>query len=127
LRLGAEPVIDYHTERFEDVARDVDIVFDTVGGSTLERSWDVLAPGGRLVTIAASSEPAKHERTKRAFLLVEANRQQLGEIADLLDSGRLQSVVNAVVPFAQADVAYRGSLKSARGCGKTVVDLSAAN
>jgi NADPH:quinone reductase-like Zn-dependent oxidoreductase len=127
LRLGAQQVIDYHTERFEDVARGVDVVFDTVGGSTLQRSWDVLGPQGRLVTIAASSEPATEERTKRAFLLVEANRQQLGEIAGLLDSGQLQPVVNAVVPFAQAEMAYAAPAKPSRGCGKMVVDLSAAN
>src|SRR5262245_12229065 len=54
--LGAHEVIDYRAERFEDVARDVDVVFDTVGGETLERSWGVLKPGGRLVTIAASGE-----------------------------------------------------------------------
>jgi NADPH:quinone reductase-like Zn-dependent oxidoreductase len=52
--LGADEVIDYRAERFEDVVRDVDVVFDTVGGETLERSWGVLKPGGRLVTVAAS-------------------------------------------------------------------------
>src|SRR5258708_4250609 len=51
--LGAEDVIDYRTTRFEDTARNVDVVFDSLGGETLERSWPVLKPGGRLVTIAA--------------------------------------------------------------------------
>ena len=55
-RLGADEVIDYRAERFEDVVREVDVVFDTVGGETLERSWGVLKPGGRLVTVAASDE-----------------------------------------------------------------------
>src|SRR5262245_57524082 len=54
--LGADEAIDYRVERFENVVRDVDVVFDTVGGETLERSWGVLKPGGRLVTVAASGE-----------------------------------------------------------------------
>src|SRR5689334_20716132 len=52
--LGADEVIDYRAERFEDVVRDVDVVFDTVGGETLDKSWSVLKPGGRLVTAADS-------------------------------------------------------------------------
>src|SRR5947207_3298054 len=52
--LGADEVIDYRAERFEDVVRDVDVVFDTVGGETLERSWGVLKPGGRLVRARAA-------------------------------------------------------------------------
>ena len=52
--LGADMVIDYRAERFELRVRGVDVVFDTVGGDTLRRSWEVLRPGGRLVTIAAT-------------------------------------------------------------------------
>ena len=71
LRLGAQQVIDYHTERFEDVARNVDVVFDAVGGSTLQRSWGVLGPGGRLVTIVSTVKSADDERTKQALFFVE--------------------------------------------------------
>ncbi len=127
LGLGAQQVIDYHTERFEDVARGVDVVFDCVGGSTLQRSWGVLGSRGRLVTIAASSEPASDERTKQAFLLVESNQRQLGEVARLLDADELQPVVNAVVPFAQADAAYAFPSATNPGCGKTVVRLIPAH
>src|SRR5262249_1935975 len=49
-RLGAEEAIDYHASQFEKEVRDVDVAFDTVGGDTLERSWRVLKPGGRMVT-----------------------------------------------------------------------------
>src|ERR1700757_5223209 len=56
--LGADEVIDYRTERFEDLVRDMDAVFDGVGGETLERSWGVLKDGGKLVTVAAQSEGA---------------------------------------------------------------------
>ena len=54
--LGADEVIDYHATRFEETVKDIDVVFDAVGGETLERSWGVLRSGGRLVTVAASVE-----------------------------------------------------------------------
>jgi NADPH:quinone reductase-like Zn-dependent oxidoreductase len=104
--LGADDVIDYRATRFENAVRDVDIVFDTVGGETLERSWGVLRPGGRLVTIATSSEGANDPRTQAAFFIVKANREQLGTIAGLIDEGRLRSVVDAVFPLADARRAY---------------------
>ena len=52
-QLGAQQVIDYQAGRFEENAREMDVVFDTVGGETLQRSWGVLKPGGRMITIAA--------------------------------------------------------------------------
>jgi NADPH:quinone reductase-like Zn-dependent oxidoreductase len=61
--LGADQVIDYRATRFEDRVRDFDVVFDTVGGETLERSWGVLRPGGRLVTVATSGAGARDPRT----------------------------------------------------------------
>src|SRR5262249_46643620 len=85
--LGADEVIDYQATRFEDVVRDIDLVFDTVGGETLERSWGVLKPGGTLVTIAASGDHTADERSRAAFFIVQPSRSQLEEIAWLIDSG----------------------------------------
>ena len=65
--LGADQVIDYRAQRFDELVRDVDVVFDGVGGETLERSWSVLRPGGRLVTVAASEEQSRSARV-HAFL-----------------------------------------------------------
>ena len=65
-----------------DVVRDVDVVFDAVGGETLDRSWKVLRPGGRLVTIV-SVEKAADERGRAAFFIVEPNARQLDEVARL--------------------------------------------
>jgi NADPH:quinone reductase-like Zn-dependent oxidoreductase len=64
--LGAEEVIDYTRARFDEVAHGVDVVLDTVGAETLARSWDVLRPGGRLVTIATSSEATTDPRVRAA-------------------------------------------------------------
>jgi NADPH:quinone reductase-like Zn-dependent oxidoreductase len=124
-RLGAEQVIDYRAVRFEETVRDIDVVFDTVGGETLERSWGVLKPGGRMVTIAANSEGTTDERTKRAFFIVEPNQKQLTEIGGMLDAGTLQPVVDAVVPFAQAPAAYAGLVRQRLGRGKLVVAIAA--
>ena len=111
--LGAEEVIDYRAERFEERVRDVDAVFDTVGGDTLRRSWGVLRPGGRLVTIAASEEGSQDERTRAAFFIVEPRRAELVEVARLIDSGEVRPVVGAEFPLADALLAYRH--KPARG------------
>ena len=123
LRLGAQQVIDYHTERFEDLARNVDVVFDAVGGSTLQRSWDVLCSGGRLVTIVSTVKSAEDERTKQALFFVEPNRRQLCDIAATLDAGQLRPVVGTVLPFAQAAAAYTREPMRNRRPGKTVVTL----
>lgn len=105
--LGADEVIDYRAERFEDVVRDVDVVFDTVGGETLERSWGVLKPGGRLVTVAASGERTTDERIRAAYFIAEPSRTQLAEIARLVDGGALRPVVGAVFPLVEARQAYQ--------------------
>ena len=122
LRLGAHQVIDYHTERFEDLAKDVDVVFDAVGGSTLQRSWGVLGLGGRLVTIVSTVKSADDERTKRALFFVEPNRRQLGDIAAMLDAGQLRPVVGATIPFDQAAASASESVRKRRP-GKTVVTM----
>jgi len=104
--LGCDEVIDYRATRFEDTARDVDVVFDTVGGDTLERSRGLLKPGGRLVTIASSAEGSSDPRTKSEFFIVEANRKELDEIAGLIDTGHLRPAVDAVFPLAEARRAF---------------------
>lgn len=104
--LGADEVIDYRTGRFEDVVRDVDAVFDTAGGETLARSWGVLKPGSKLVTIATAGEVATDERTQKAFFIVEANRAQLTEVARLIDEGALRPEVDGFFPLTEARVAY---------------------
>jgi NADPH:quinone reductase-like Zn-dependent oxidoreductase len=123
-QLGADEVIDYRTDRFEDRARDLDVVFDAVGGETLKRSWSLLRSRGRMVTIAADSEGTDDERIEKAFFIVEPNQKQLTEISRLLDAGELQCFVDAVVPFARASDAYCGTIEERRGRGKVVLSGS---
>lgn len=116
--LGAGEVIDYTQAPFEERIQPVDVIFDGVGGDTLQRSWSLLTPGGRLVTIAASEEAATDPRVKQAFFIVTPHQKQLNLIADLLRSGALRPVVDAVVSLDEAPGAY---LSPRRGRGKTIV------
>ena len=116
--LGADEVIDYRASRFEDKTQKVDVVFDGVGGETLDRSWGMLKPHGRMVTIVEGNQ-----RSKDAFFIVEPNQKQLIEVAKLLDAGTLKTFVAAVVPLETASDAYSGSLPKKLGYGKVVVVL----
>ena len=121
-QLGAQEVIDYRVTRFEDAVRDVDVVFDTVGGETLARSWSVLKPGGKLVTVAAGDSHASERLIRDAFMLVRANCCQLKQIASLIDAGELRVSIADVYLLSQAHEAYeraqRGGLR-----GKIVLHL----
>ena len=96
--LGADEVIDYQMTRFEDGACDIDVVFDTVGGDTLNRSWNVLSANGKLVTIASSSVENVEQRAKDAFMLVQANGSQLAEISELIDGDVLRGYAEGAFP-----------------------------
>ena len=123
--LGAERVIDYRAARFEETVSGMDVVFDTVGGETLQRSWGVLKPGGRMITIAADAETTTDDRVKQAFFIVEPNHEQLARIGDLLEAGDLHPVVDAVLPLSQASAAFTGEVRQRQGRGKLVVAVAA--
>jgi len=122
--LGAETVIDYKAAPFEEQVRDLDVVFDTVGGDTLNRSWGVLKAGGRVVTISSDVENSTESRIKAAFFIVEPSREQLTEVGRLIDAGELRVLVNAVVPFEQAPAAYADTISGKLGYGKVAVTVA---
>lgn len=124
-RLGADEVIDYKASRFEKEVRDVDVVFDAVGGDTLDRSWGVLKPGGRMITIAADGEGTADQRVKDAYFIVEPNQKQLVEIAKQLDAGYLRAFVKTTIPLNEASAAYSGAVRDKRGHGKIVISVAA--
>ncbi len=121
LQLGAKQVIDYQTQRFEDFSSDMDLVFDTVGGETLQRSWKCLKSTGRMVTVAANGENATDERTQKAFFIVEPSRPQLEQLGALLQEGHIRTTVDVAVSLDQADSAYAKNVKSSTGRGKIVL------
>lgn len=122
--LGAEQLIDYRADRFEQIVGKVDVVFDCVGGETLKRSWDVLKPGGRVITIVEGKEPTVDERTKKAFFIVEPNQEQLVKISELLNLRRLRPVVDAIIALEQSADAYVGDAARKLRRGKVVVAVS---
>lgn len=123
--LGADEVLDYTAVRFEDKIRDVDMVLDTVGGETLERSWGILRRGGVLVTVAGDAPEAKAIKygVRGVSFLVQPNRTQLAQISQLIDGGTVRPIVEAVYPLSRAREAYeRGLLGHHRG--KLVLQVS---
>ena len=105
MSLGADDVIDYRTQQFEEIVRDVDVVLDTIGGPVQEASWSVLKPGGILVSIIAtpSEEKASALGVRSAFLFIGPNPAILMQLAALVDSGKLRPLVGA--EFALKDIA----------------------
>lgn len=102
--LGVDEPIDYAKTKFEDVAHDVDVVLDTQGGDTQQRSWKVLKKGGVLVSVVqppAAEEAAKYG-VKSVMFRRQPNTGELSEIAKLIDSGTVKVVVETVLPLAEA-------------------------
>ena len=124
-QLGAHEVIDYEKFRFEDELSDVDVVLDTIGGDTLERSYAVVSQGGTLVSIvdSPSAEKAKSLGIRALFFIVEPNRTQLEEIGRLIDTGRVRSFVDTVLPLEQARQAFEQGLKG-HSRGKIVLRVA---
>ena len=125
--LGASEVIDYTREHFEEKVKDVDVVLDTVGGETQERSWGVLRRGGILISIVS---PVADEKTaslgvRGAYFIVEPNRAQLIQLGQLIDKGTLRVVVGAVLRLASAREAFEQGLAGHKP-GKIVLQVAAA-
>ena len=107
-KLGVDEPIDYMQQRFEDIARKIDIVLDTLGDETQERSWSVLKKGGVLVSLVQppSEEKAKKLGVRAALLGAQPNGAQLAEIAKIIDSGKLTPVINRILPLSEARRAH---------------------
>jgi NADPH:quinone reductase-like Zn-dependent oxidoreductase len=107
-KLGVDEPIDYTQQRFEDIARKIDIVLDTLGGETQERSWSVLKKGGNLVSLVQppSEEKAKELGVRAAFVASHPNGAQLAEIAKIIEAGKLTPVIDRILPLSEARRAH---------------------
>jgi NADPH:quinone reductase-like Zn-dependent oxidoreductase len=123
--LGADQVVDHTSARFEDVVDEVDLVFDTAGGERLERSPAVVRQGGRLVSLAA--EPPQERAAERGitalYFVVEPSREQLVELARLVDGGGLRVTIDEVFALGDARAAFERSLGE-HGGGKIVLRVA---
>ena len=125
--LGADEVIDYRTTRFEERLQDIDVVLDTMGGETQERSWQVLRKGGVLVALVSPIPPdvAEQHGVRGVFFIVDGNRGQLDQISKLVDEGKLKPVIAEVLPLARAREAFEHGA-GVHSPGKIVLRTSAA-
>lgn len=146
--LGADVVIDYKTQDFEEVLRDYDVVLNSQDGKTLEKSLRVLRHGGKLVTISGPPDPAfgteirapwfvrlvmrvlssgvRRKAESRgigyAFLFMKANGSQLREITRLVEAGAVRPVIDRVFPFESTNEAL-AYVDAGRAKGKVVVKV----
>jgi len=147
--LGADVAIDYRTTRFETVAKDQDVVFDTQGGETLLRSFDAVKPGGMVVTVGGRPDAkfarawglslplvwilgflnrkvdrlAKQKRARFEYLFMHASGEQLAKIGALVDQGVIRPIVDKTfsLPAAADAVSY---VESGRAVGKVVIRVA---
>ena len=129
--LGVDEFIDYRTQRFEEKVQQVDLVLDTVGGEVLERSAEVLKPGGIIVTLP--EEPSgkvkrklrdRHDIETRYFS-IEPDRERLEEISDLIESGEVEPAIQEVLSLSDARTAHKKS-EEGHVRGKLVLDVEGA-
>src|SRR5215471_16848153 len=125
--LGAERVVDYKKERFEDSVTGVDVVLDTVGGDTQQRSLRVLKPGGILVS-AVSPVPETTQKqygVRAAYFYVDVTTARLNRITELFDSGKLVTDVGTVLPLEDAHLAHEMLGGAPHKRGKIVLSIPA--
>ncbi|MCV7379504.1 alcohol dehydrogenase [Mycobacterium alsense] len=121
--LGARRVIDVRAEAFDEGGPAYDVVIDTVGGETLERSFGVLRRGGRLITLSAPPPEGKADEhgVTATFFIVTPDRGQLGKLAALVDGGRLHVEIAATFPLDAGRDAFESGRLPGRRAGKTVL------
>jgi alcohol dehydrogenase len=146
--LGADVVIDYKTQDFEEVLRDYDVVLNSQDGKTLEKSLRVLKAGGKLVSISGPPDPefgqaiaapgfvklvmrllssgvrrkARSRGVGYSFLFMKANGSQLREITRLVEAGAIRPVIDRVFPFESTNDAM-AYVEAGRAKGKVVVKV----
>jgi NADPH:quinone reductase-like Zn-dependent oxidoreductase len=107
-KLGADEIIDYTSQKFEDVAHKIDIVLDTIGGETQERSWGVLKKGGVLISLVQppSEGKAKQFGVRGIMCSLRPDGAQLATIAALIDSAKLRPAIDRILPLSEAQRAH---------------------
>lgn len=123
--LGADEVIDYTTTKFEEVVKDMDVVFDLIGGETQARSFGVLKTGGWLISAVGppSQEESEKHGVKSAMIMVQPNAVEMKEMTALVEAGKLKTFVETVLPLSEARQAHELS-QQGRTRGKIVLQVA---
>jgi len=122
--LGADQVIDYQTQRFEDIASEIELVLDYVGGEVLDRSWQVLSAGGAVVGTSSPDILARTPAGRRGlWFMMKPDAKLLETFAHEVAQGQLQSKVAEVVPFNDLPAAIERNRTQSR-VGKVVADFA---
>lgn len=146
--LGADVLIDYKTQDFEDALIDYDVVLNSQDNKTLEKSFEVIKPGGKIVSISGPPTPvfaeehrlpwyvklatrflsskvrkrAKKQNVNYSFLFMTANGKQLSEITHLIENGKIKPVIDKVFAFEKTNDALQ-YIESGRAKGKVVIKM----
>ncbi|MED3572780.1 NADP-dependent oxidoreductase [Cytobacillus praedii] len=146
--LGADEIINYKTEKFEEILKHYDAVFDTLGGEILEKSFEVIKSGGKIVSVsglpnarfgkeygsgffktllfsAASHKLSKLEKkhnVQYTFLFMKPSGEQLRIIANFIETGKIKPIIDRVFPFEDAQKAMEYA-ETGRAKGKVIVKI----
>jgi NADPH:quinone reductase-like Zn-dependent oxidoreductase len=122
--LGADLVIDYTSQKFEDVVSDYDLVIDTIGGDTLERSFKVLKKGGVLVSVKSQDNDGLAEKygVRFEWFFMWPDGEMLAELAKLISDGTVKTVIDSTFPMSRSADAFE-RLATGRAKGKIVVSI----
>jgi len=125
--LGADRVMDYRRDRFEELLAGMDVVLDTVGGETQLRSLRVLKPDGILVSVVSPVPEPMQKRygIRAAFFYVDVTTARLNKITELFDSAKLVTDVGTVLPLKEASVAHEMLAGAPHKRGKIVLSMTA--
>ncbi len=124
-QLGADMAVDYTKTKFEDVAKDVDAVLDPIGKETLARSYNVIKKGGIVMSLVARPDPAELEKhgIRGAGISVHPDAEDLAEIAQLIDAGKIKPIVTQVLPLNEA-IAAQQQAATHHTRGKVVIRIA---
>ncbi|HDR7826312.1 NADP-dependent oxidoreductase [Bacillus cereus group sp. Bce018] len=146
--LGADQIINYKTEKFEEILKDYDAVFDTIGSTTLEKSFNIIKSGGNIVSVSGMPNARfgkefgsgffktllfslasrkltaleKKHNAQYSFLFMKPSGDQLRTIANYIEAGKIKPVIDRVFPFEDAQKAMEYS-ESGRAKGKIIVKI----
>jgi NADPH:quinone reductase-like Zn-dependent oxidoreductase len=119
--LGSQTVVDYQAGKFENAVRPVDLILDTVGGETRERSYSVLKPGGVLVSVV-STVPERPD-ARSIFFYAEVTTERLNGISETFNSGQLTPRVGALLPLSDVRTAHEMLAGAPHKRGKIVLEV----